>query len=266
MQTIVANLIFQDGAIPGGVTEISPWIGMRTRPLDELLERLEAQTHRRFIKSHLALDGLPYHENVKYIVVGRDARDVFMSLWNHYRNHTPEVLELMDKLPGRVGDSFPPCPDDIRVLWRDWITRGWFEWEQDGWPYWSHLHHAQTWWDWRHLPNLLFVHFNDLLDDLEGEIRRVAAYLEIEVPEDAWPRIVDAATFATMKRNAEQIVPEASLVWKGGARQFIHKGTNGRWREVLTQDDLTLYPKAIERTLSPDCAHWLESGRHVESP
>jgi aryl sulfotransferase len=44
---------------------------------------------------------------------------------------------------------------------------------------------VQSWWDFLHLPNILFVHYADLLADLEGEIRRVAQFLEIEVPDRA---------------------------------------------------------------------------------
>ena len=36
-------------------------------------------------------------------------------------------------------------------------------------------------------PNLLMVHYADMKADLEGEMRRVAGFLEIEVPERLWP-------------------------------------------------------------------------------
>ena len=64
-----------------------------------------------------------------------------------------------------------------------------------------------------------------------------------------------------MKDKAEQILPQASEMWTGGAKQFIHKGTNGRWREVLTDEDLALYRAARDRTLTEECAIWLEEGR-----
>jgi aryl sulfotransferase len=264
MQTIVANLLFWDREIPGPVTEISPWIDMRIRPLEPILEALEAQEHRRFIKSHLALDGLVYRPDVQYIVVGRDARDVFMSLYNHYSGHTPLLHQLLNEVPGRVGPPIPHCPEDINWLWRQWIQFGWFEWEHDGWPYWSHLHHTRTWWDHRQLPNILLVHYNDLLADLEGEMRRVAAYLGIEPDADAWPRLVDAATFGSMKKNADKIMPNADFGWQGGAERFFYKGTNRRWESVLSDEELALYPQAVERTLSPDAAAWLEHGRRVD--
>jgi aryl sulfotransferase len=261
MQNILAQLIFWDSEIPGPVTEISPWIGMRVRPLEPQLAMLETQAHRRFLKSHLALDGLPYREDVKYIVVGRDARDVFMSLWNHYGNYTPIMQGLLNNTPGRVGSPLPWCPEDVSWLWRQWIQLGWFEWESDGWPFWSHLHHLKTWWEWHHLPNILLVHYNDLLADLEGEMRRVAAYLEIEPAADAWPRLVDACTFASMKQHAAKIMPGAELGFVGGTDTFFYRGTNRRWDGALSDEDLALYPEAVERTLSPEAGEWLEQGR-----
>jgi aryl sulfotransferase len=106
MQTIVVNMIFPDGNLPGPVASVSPWLDMTLPPLDDTLTRLEAQTHRRCLKSHLALDGLRYFDEVKYIMVGRDPRDVFMSLLNHYGNHTPDFYAAMNGRPDRVGD--PP--------------------------------------------------------------------------------------------------------------------------------------------------------------
>jgi hypothetical protein len=159
MQAILVNLVFQGRELPD-VFDTSPWIGMRIRPLDPVIETLEAQQHRRVIKSHLPLDGLPFYHQVKYLVVGRDARDVFMSLWNHYRNYTEKFVA--DLNAGQVGAAFPVCPDDIHLVWRRWISQGWFDWESEGYPFWSNLHHTRTWWAYRQLPNILFVHFNDL--------------------------------------------------------------------------------------------------------
>ena len=93
-----------------------------------------------------------------------------MSFWNHYSQFSDANYELLNDTPGRVGDPLPRCPADLHELWRDWISRGWFEWESEGYLHWSNMQHTQTWWDFRHLKNILFVHFNDLLADLVGEI------------------------------------------------------------------------------------------------
>jgi aryl sulfotransferase len=163
-----------------------------------------------------------------------------------------------------VGDPLPACPESIRDFWRNWITQGWFEWESEGYPYWSNMRHIQTWWNYRHLPNILMVHYNDLLRDLPGEIRRIADYLAIDVSQEMLAAIAHQVTFSSMKQNAEQILTNAPNVWKGGAQTFFNKGTNGRWREVLTDMDIELYYAAVARELIPDCAHWLENCRLSE--
>lgn len=261
LQTIVTNMIFPEGDMPGPTQVIAPWLDMRITPRDEVVTALGCQRHRRCIKTHLALDGLPFYDHVKYIMVSRDPRDVFMSLLNHYRGLTPAFYESINGTPGRVGDEFPPFPGDVRALWRPWITRGWFPWETDGYPYWSHLHHAKTWWGFRHLPNIELLHYNDLRADLDAEMRRIAAYLEIDVPEELWSRVVHACQFETVKANPEKVVdPTYDTIFERGGDTFIHKGTNGRWKGVLDEDDLDLYRQAMERTLAPDCARWLEEG------
>lgn len=265
MQAIVSHLIFQDLHLRS-LMDVSPWVDTSLWPItrEELAKLLDSMEHRRFLKSHLPLDGLPFYSQVKYIVVGRDARDVFMSLWNHYRNYTPEFYERANQ-PAHVKRPLPRCPEDVHEFWRQWMTKGWFEWESDGYPFWSILHHTQTWWDFRHLPNILFVHYNDLLQDLKGGIRRVARFLEIDASERLLSHIARAASFGNMKRQAERLVPDHEVTFRSGAQVFVNKGTIGRWQGVLDEEDLKLYEAAVASTLSPDCAQWLENGRLMNS-
>jgi len=260
MQTIVGNLLFPDGDLPGPASEISPWLDMRIFPLELMYGQLDAQTHRRYIKTHTPLDGLPYSETAKYICVSRDPRDVFMSLLNHWGNHTDEFFGAMNGIPGRMGDEFYPYDGNIKHAWRTWMTRSGFDWEIGGYPYWSHLSYAKTFWDYRHLPNIKMVHFNDLLADLEGEMRAIASYLEIEVPNELWPDVVKRCTFAEVKKDPGKVVGEnISFAFKGGAETFINKGTNKRWEGVLDEEDLALYDEAMAK-LPADYAHWLQNG------
>ena len=52
------------------------------------------------------------------------------------------------------------------------------------------------------------------------------------------------------------------MVFEGGIDRFLFKGTNGRWRDVLTDDDVALYDVAAA-TLDPNLRSWLEGGRHA---
>ncbi len=260
MQTIVLNLIFADKAAPN-ILGTSRWLDSRANPIAETIKLFEAQQHRRAIKTHLPLDGLPFFPDLKYIVVGRDGRDVFMSLWNHYKNYTPEGYARFNDAPNRVGGPVPQCPDDIRIFYHNWIDRGWFDWDSEGYPFWSNFRHTQTWWNFRHLPNILFVHFNDLLKDLNSEVKRIANFLEISVTGAQLADVVEAATFKTMKRNADQIYPDAATSLQGGAQTFINEGTNRRWESFLGEEEIQLYEDAVARELTLECALWLEFGR-----
>lgn len=260
MQTIVMHLIFQN-LQPHNIDEYSLWMEIRLAPRGARMNQMEAQKHRRFIKTHLPLDGLPYFPQVKYIVMGRDVRDVGLSLWNHYGNYTPELYQMLNEVPGRVGPPLPLCPETIHQFWRNFTTRGWFDWENEGYPFWSVVRYMQTWWDFKHLDNIPFVHFNDLLQDPEGEIQRIADYLEIRLTRDLLRHITEAVTFKTVKQHAGLYAPDYEEHLKGGSQTFFNKGTNGRWREVLTEDEPKLYEAAIAHELSSDCAYWLESGR-----
>jgi len=262
-QRILAALVLGLEPDGRGLMEISPWIDARFHgPIEPMIESLDSQTHRRFVKSHLAADGLRYFPEAKYVVVGRDTRDVFMSLWNHYSAYTDLAYSLFND-PDRPGAEFPRCPEGPRELWPRWIGEGWFEWEPDGWPFWSHHHHLSTWWGWRDLANVHFMHFGDMLADTEGEMRRLATYCDIEVPDDRWPAIVEAVQLDAMRAEAragDADADPAAMIFEGGTDRFLYKGTNGRWRGVLTDDDLARYEQAAA-LLDPGLRAWLEGGR-----
>src|SRR6476646_9245064 len=86
MQMQCALVLFQDPALPAPLTRLSPWIDIQTETRESVVSVLEAQSHRRFIKTHTPLDGIPWDDRVLYITVGRDPRDVALSWDNHMGN------------------------------------------------------------------------------------------------------------------------------------------------------------------------------------
>ena len=260
MQNIVLNLIFLGQEVPS-VSGTSPWLAFRPSSIADRIAGLEAQTHRRVIKSHLPLDGMPFHPPVNYIVVARDPRDVFMSFWNHYSNYTDQFYQRVNGWPDLVGDPLPRSPEDLHQAWSDWIGRGWFPWESEGYPFWGNMHHTKTWWPYRNLDNILFVHFNDLLADLPAEIGRVANFLSIVVSEEAIATISQAVSFSAVKNNLAKHYPGSQETFADGANTFFFKGTNGRWQGVLSDEELALYEAKAAAVLPSDCARWLEQGR-----
>ncbi len=255
MQQIVSQLIFK-GEEGLNVSEMSPWLDLRLPPAPVKLEALEAQTHRRFIKTHLPVDALVFNPAVKYLYIARDGRDAVWSMHNHQINMTPEMMEALNTAPNLVGPPLAPPPEDPRTFFLEWLN-------EDGFPVWSLWENIRTWWAVRDLPNVMLIHFNDLKADMPGEMRRIAKFLEIDVAEDAWPAIIEHCSFDYMKAHADKVVPLGGQPWKGGAKTFINKGSNGRWREKLTAEDSAAYEARALKELGAECVRWLESGERV---
>eukprot|EP00656_Telonema_subtile_P015867 TRINITY_DN18351_c0_g2_i1.p3 TRINITY_DN18351_c0_g2~~TRINITY_DN18351_c0_g2_i1.p3 ORF type:complete len:122 (-),score=34.23 TRINITY_DN18351_c0_g2_i1:89-454(-) len=115
------------------------------------------------------------------------------------------------------------------------------------------------------MPNIKFIHFNDLLNDLHGTVHEIADFLEIEIPPEDAAALVDSLTFASMKKEASDpsktLVPLGGAIFKGGGDAFINKGTNGRWKGVLSEEQLLQYDRVVQDKLNPECAAWLAEGR-----
>ncbi len=108
------------------------------------------------------------------------------------------------------------------------------------------------------------MHFADLKSDLDGEMRRIAEFLDIEVDAALWPAVVERCTFEGMRGRAEEI-GDFSQMFEGGAEGFLFKGTNGRWRDVLTDEEVAAYERRAAEALPEAAARWLEGGRHAGS-
>ncbi len=197
VQQILAQLIF-GGREKVASMDLAPWVDMRVFPLDEITANLEAQTHRRFMKTHLPADALVFSPKAKYLYIGRDGRDVVWSWYNHLSRMTPEFYDLINNTPGRVGPPLERPTGDVREFFHDWLDNDAYP----AWPFWSNV---QSWWNVREYPNVTLLHFNNLKSDMPGEIRRIAAFLEIDIDEAHWPAIVEHSTFDYMKANADTL-------------------------------------------------------------
>ena len=111
-QQIVSQLLFQ-GAEGVRVRDHSPWIEMRIAP-PERAAMLEAQTHRRFLKTHLPVDALVFSPRAKYLCIGRDGRDVAWSLYNYLFNVSDDYLKVFNTAPGRRGPPIDRITCDVR--------------------------------------------------------------------------------------------------------------------------------------------------------
>jgi aryl sulfotransferase len=259
MQMICALLVFGTPDFDRELDTLSPWLDWSLEPRESVLATLGAQQHRRFIKTHTPLDGLPIDPRVTYVCVGRDPRDVGISLGNHRANIDPEAVVRAREAAGLAHVSPARAPLSEEASERDQFRH----WMLDDTPVTSShytlrftMHHLTTFWDARESANVIMVHYDDLKADLLGEMRRLAVRLDITVPESAWPSLARAATFEDMRKRAPRLVPNFSkAVWRDNER-FFNRGVSRQWVDVLDDTDLQDYAARVTAFTVPDLLEW----------
>jgi aryl sulfotransferase len=293
MQMICALLIFQTPELPDSLWHLSPWLDNLGIPLGFLYDQLAEQPHRRFIKTHAPLDGIPLDPRVTYIVTARNPLDTFVSLCRHNEiiGHPPEGSgppPPVEHLPGQPRPPMPgrpPMPDDRHKppvfpappmppmpaaapappmspeMLHDALL-GWIadaddlRRNLDSLP--GVLWHLSDAWAKRGNPNVLLVHYDNLLADLEGQMRWLAERLGIAVPESAWPALIQAATLKRMRDSAERLIPTPPGVVKDPA-SFFRRGTSGAGREILSDEEMAGYYARAAQLAPLDMLEWLHS-------
>ena len=258
VQMICALLVFGSAELPAPLSELSPWVDHRVEPIEAVVARLEAQGHRRFVKTHTPLDGIPLEGRATYLVVGRHPLDLAVSLYHQGDNIDRQRLAELS--------GTPHLPRGPRQNLHDWLV----EWTRSQTTPVEQLdslngvlHHVAGAWARAHRPpgqpddpSVVLVHYADLSADLPGQMRRLARLLGIEVAEERWPSMVQAATFARMRSRADLIAPNTLGVLKDSAA-FFRSGTSGGGHDVLTPDELAAYDKRVAAALPADVVRWL---------
>ncbi len=250
IQMICLLLVFGTPELPGHLGALSPWLDWLVRPEDEVFTHLAAQTQRRVIKTHTPLDGVPLHAHATYIVVGRHPLDMAVSLYHHGNNID---RHRMAELTGRPAVARPPRPP-----LHQWLV-GFVDWEGDPRQWLDTLPgvllHLSDAWARRHRPNIVLVHYDDLVTDLDGSMRRLAGVLGIPVDEQRWPALVQAATFEAMRTGAS--APDTLGVLKDPAA-FFRQGKSGVGRALLTAVELAHYRDRVRAMAPTDLLDWLQ--------
>ena len=215
------------------------------------MEAVEAQTHRRVMKSHLPAYALPISPRAKYIYVARDGRDVAWSEHNHLFKSEDMLFDALNAVRPAGAPEIRRPSADVHEYYRAWMAG-----RSSMGQFWDHV---RSWWPLRHRENVYLLNYQNLTDDLDGRMAELAAWLGIELDEATMARAVRHAGFSHMKAQADAMFPEMPMV--GGAQSFINRGSNGRWRDVLSAAEVAEYEARAIEELGPDCARWLATGR-----
>ncbi|WP_051056213.1 sulfotransferase domain-containing protein [Cylindrospermum stagnale] len=220
--------------------DLSPWLEYTGAPLDEKIELIEKLQNRRFLKSHLPFDALPYYPEWRYICLVRDGRDVAVSLLNHLHAIIPEIYLTSPLKLYNISSNFAE-------FWEGWL--------ETGKPYWDFFEFINSWWQVRNLPNVLLVHYADLIQNKPNWVEKIAKFLDIKVDAECQEMILHKSSLEYMRENSEKFEPRIFQ-----KHQFIYKGTNGRWQNLLTQQQIKHYDDMIAKKLGTACANWVKHG------
>ena len=263
MQRILSLLIFRSEQ-PVALDRLFPWLEVNRRPIGEVMDELEAQEHRRSVKTHVPFDAIPKLEGVRFIHVARDGRDVSMSYHHHCAGFRPEALARMDAVglaEPSLRKPYPRVDPDPAIQFHNWLTVGAIDGQPDGTPYLSYFAYEKTFWDARKNPDLLFVHYNDLSADLTGEMRRIADFIDADISDAEIEKIAGSASFDSMRKDASLLVGEYAKNFGGSTLPFINKGGAGRWRGMYDKADVALFEKKLREAVPAPYADWLLHGR-----
>ena len=255
IQQLVGQLIFKGDPDVYGQT-LSPWIEFRLQTTEEAYAQAEKQQHRRFLKTHSPFNCLPYLPTMKYLFVGRDARDVAWSMYHHHMIFTPRAYEAFNGAPGLVGPPMEPFDGDERDYYLYFLEHGYYKGLSPNAPFWPCI---KSWWDARELPNVMLLHYSNLKADFESEARKIADFLEIGIEESLWPQIVKHCSIDYMREQSRKI-DMLHAIFEGGGDKFFNKGTNGRWKDVLSQEEVDRCDEIAVREMGETCARWLKTG------
>mmetsp|Transcript_494 Transcript_494/g.1046 ORF Transcript_494/g.1046 Transcript_494/m.1046 type:complete len:314 (-) Transcript_494:257-1198(-) len=192
----------------------------------------------RAFKTHLYRPHCP--AGARNIVVTRDPVDVALSFFKFF--------EGWFFAPGEV-----PLDEFVREFW---LARGEPSNDMENA---SFFHHTLSWWSHRKDPDVLFLFFEDLKEDLESNVSRIADFLKL--PNDS-PEVralaVEHSTFDYMSAHKQHfderlavthrngpcgLPPDAGTVGKvrtgasGGGKKELSEATlqaiEARWREIV---------------------------------
>lgn len=246
MQTIIALLFSGDPEVETELSVKMPWVDIRVREMSEVADRLDAMRHRRSMKSHTPMDGVPLDDHAQYICVFRHPLDAHFSLRRHVRN-----------MPITWFDHWYPEDDTDGVAFRRFLDGGPEGFDGDAGTLAHILQHYKAARAVSDRPNVTLFHYADMKRDLAGVFAKLSTLLDTPHSETVMERLIEAATFDNMKRHADRFVPSAFFK---SDTDFFRCGTNGQWHGLLTDKELAAYDAILDAHLTSEDRQWLENG------
>jgi hypothetical protein len=219
MQMILHQLTTDGSMDFPHIYEYCPWFESSGRSADGF----EGRPSPRLFKTHLPYRRIP-RGPCKYIYIARDGKDIAVSYYHLQRSH--------NGYQGTFEEFFD-------LFMRGQLNSGsWFA-------------HVRGWWQHRHDPNVLFLRYEELLGDLEGSLRKIAAFCGLAIAEERFPSVLERCSFAFMKQHESQFDPLIGQLWEKGSQlnAFLRQGRSGEGKERLSPQQAARFERVFQKEL-----------------
>jgi hypothetical protein len=216
MMQIAHQLAFHGQGEYDHIHCVVPWpdspsvMGKYAIPVEVPSVWMASPEQKRVIKTHLNWEYIPYSPQARYIAVVRDPKDVMVSTYHFAK--------------GIMGPVTPSFESIYRMFLAGTSPLG-GSWAVNAAGYWAQHHRT----------NVLVVSFKSMKRDLPGTVRKVAEFMNVDVPEETLREVCAKSSFDYMKRIDEKFRPGRMLPW-GPEAAMIRKGAHGGSSELLTRE------------------------------
>jgi aryl sulfotransferase len=232
-----------------------PWVDghfFSREDLHRLIGIAQGASLRLIYKTHLEPNAIPAIEGARMIVVGRPPADVAVSLWDYFTGIKSFGFAIHDEAAKRHGwnnGAFPrptdyPSKEDF---FRQWVQR-------QGFPFVDLVEIYRQAWGLRGRHDVLLLHYNEIIEDLAGTIRRIAAFERVELSEARVQKIVGLCDFDEMRRHRQTIAPSHK---RFDVEHHLNQGIAGRGSEIFPAEAFADEYRVLENALGNECFRWL---------
>ncbi|XP_075035077.1 sulfotransferase 1C1-like [Mixophyes fleayi] len=224
----ILDLILQDGVVEKSMRAPCfvrvPFLEMAYTSL----EVANSMPSPRLLKTHLPVHLMPpsfWEKNVKIVYVARNPKDCLVSYYHFHKmdNTMPD--------PGTWENFFSTFLSG-NISWGSWFD------------------HVIGWWNSKGKHQILYVFYEDMIEDPQREIQRVMRFLGKDLPEEVLQKIQHHTSFSSMKANPmvnyDVLLPS---VLDTSISTFMRKGTVGDWKNHLLVSQNILFDEEYKKKL-----------------
>lgn len=261
------------------IMRTTPWMEFSTRPGETWAERRELYNTTvladgtklkdywdhpafpfRVFKSHFLPRGtgdayqsvLPVREalKVRFVSAVRKPDEYIKSIFNFFPNHSPQFTAMWG--------GFPPSYDTLDAVVKDYVPGGPLEG--------LYLGYSKAWWQLRHDPNVLLLHYSNMRKDLDGLVSTLAKFLGVQLSASEFHAVKEKCSYEHMNNNSHQFnyellfgsdkVAGTSTAMQSG--RFTAKDKFGEKAAPLSSESRKMWDAALAKEFDPALLRWLQ--------